>query len=178
MWFFIFYFGSKSKTCSHICCNYSESICYFLIQKIKQNIYFLFVKDSEKFSAHYDEFSQLNIRKLILDFNEAAPFIFEKMIPDILELPNLKANLEELEINSYYKIYVKKFIKNWGKYGEYAKLSQVTYICDSFKPKDIFELKKKMLKHFSEFRRYGCSFISSFKNPPKMQKSANKHKSR
>ena len=176
MWFFIFYLCSKSMTCSHICCNYLESI--FFIQKIKLIFYFLFVKDSEEFNAHYDELSQLNIWKLILDVDKAAPFIFENLIPDILELPNLKANLEELEINSRYKIYVKYFIKSWDKYGEYAKLNQVTFRCVKFKFKDIFEFKKKMVKHFSEFRRYGCSFISSFKNPPKMQKSANKHKSR
>ena len=176
MWFFIFYLCSKSKTCSHICCNYLES--NFFIQKIKLIFYFLFVFDSKKFNAHYDELSQLNIWKLILDVASAAPFIFENLIPDILELPNLKANLEELEINSRYKIYVKDFIKNWSKYGEYAKLNQVTFRCINFKFKDFYELKKKMVKHFSEFRRSDWSFISSFKNPPKMQKSPNKHKSR
>ena len=135
----------------------------------------MFVKDSEEFSAHYDKFSQLNIWKLILNVNEAAPFIFEKMIPDILELPNLKANLEELEINSYFKVDINNFIKNWGKYGDYAKLNQVTFTCDNFKFKDIYELKKKMVKHFCEFRRYDWSFISSFKHPPKKQKFANEH---
>ena len=142
------------------------------------NFYFLIVEDSEEFSAHRDELSQLNIRKLILNVDKAAPFIFENLIPDILELLNLKINLEELEINSRFKEDIKKFIKNWGKYGEYEKLNQVTFTCNNCRPKDIFELKKKMLKHFSEFRRYGCSFISSFKNPHKKQKLANKHKSR
>ena len=138
------------------------------------NNYLSSVKDSKELRAWFDEMSQLNIWKLILDVDKAEPFIFEKVIPDILELPNLKANLEELEIKSYFKVDIKKFIKNWSKYGEWVKLNQVTFNCTKFDFNGIFEIKKKMKKYFSQFEKYKRSLICSIKKP----KLANKHKSR
>ena len=115
------------------------------------NNYLSSIKDSDEFRAYFEEISQLNIKKLILNIEKAKPFTLEEVIPDILELPNIKTKLEEFEINCYYKIHMNKFIKNWNKYGEYAKLNQVTFTCNKFESKDFFELKKKMEKYFSEF---------------------------
>ena len=86
------------------------------------------VKDSEEFRARFDEISQLNIKNVRLLYFKAKPSIFETVIPEFLELPSLKANLEKLEIDSYFKENVNDFIKNWGKYREYAKLNKVTFI--------------------------------------------------
>ena len=131
---------------------------------MKLNFYLLSVKNIEEFCAYLGKISRLNIKKLILDIDQLTAFMLVVVISNLLKMRNLKTNLEELEIKSDYKMSINSFITNWGMYWEYAKLNQVTFTCDNFKSKDIFELKKYMEKYFREFRRYDESLICSSKN--------------
>ena len=109
----------------------------------------------QNLDSYFDWLSAHRIKKVKLYLNLVQPSYFDSFIPELLEIPNLKANLEELEIESSKADYINNFIESWKEYSQFAKFNQVTFICNHFYSKDIFELKTKMMKHFSEFRKNG-----------------------
>ena len=104
---------------------------------------------------------------MILDVDNVSPYIFETVIPDILELPILKSNLEELEIEGSDWPNLMRFTENWNNYYEYAKLSQVTFCSIGLTTYDIFKLKAKMKMYFREFKLGYDSLMCSVKNHQK-----------
>ena len=125
----------------------------------------------QNLDSYFDWLSAHRIKKVKLCLHIVEPSYFDSFIPELLEIPNLKANLEELEIKSTKADYINNFIESWKEYSQFAKLNQVTFICYDLYSKEIFELKTKMVKHFSEFRQYDKSFIFSLKKSTKKAKS-------
>ena len=134
-----------------------SSVFWKFDKNIKWNIfiykllidYLPFVKNLEELCVHFDEISQFNIDE-ILDAKYAKSILLETVISDLLELPNLKTNLEELEIKSNKNKNIKEFTKNWSEFDEGEKFNQITFICRYFESIDTFELKKKIEKLFKQ----------------------------
>ena len=94
----------------------------------------------------------------------------------MLDNPNLKANLEEFEIKSTDIGHMKHFIKMLREYGQFAKLSKVTFICDEFEEQDFKKLLENIGKYFRKFRSDGNLLICSDIIPAVHPQSSEEHK--
>lgn len=105
-----------------------------------------------------DDISKLNIKELIIDF-ENSNIILDEVIFSLLDLKNLKKNLEKLEFRSLHVEDIKEFITYFDDYDQFVKLNQATFTSSELKFEDIIEIKELMKMYFREFRRYNESLI-------------------
>ena len=125
------------------------------------NKFFSNIKDQENLDSYFEKLSEHSIKKVKLYLIRVNQFNFDNIILKLLELPNLKANLEEIEIDSTYVFYINNFIEGWNEYNQFAKLNKVTFTCGKLKSYDYKKIKDNTRKYFRQFRRYKDSLICS-----------------
>ena len=122
-----------------------------------------YIDDFKEFCSYFDDISKLNIKELIIDFENSNLIILDDVIFSLFDLKNLEENLEKLEIKSLHAEDIKEFITCYGDYDQFVKLNQVTFTSSELKFENIFEFKELMKMYFREFRRYNESLICSEK---------------
>lgn len=156
---------SELKSFSHWLCfpidsKFIEDILRLFPQNWKFNVKIAcrYIDDFKEFRSYLDDISKLNIKELIIDF-ENSNIILDEVIFSLLDLKNLKKNLEKLEFRSLHVEDIKEFITYFDDYDQFVKLNQATFTSSELKFEDIIEIKELMKMYFREFRRYNESLI-------------------
>ena len=112
--------------------------------------------------ANLNNLSKIRITKIVLDVGYEDLSNFKSFISILFEVPNVRINLEYLEICSTYEIH-DSFIKNWNKYIPFQNIKQVQFANDDLVKNDYKHLRNKMLEYFKEVnierKLMVCSYI-------------------
>ena len=111
--------------------------------------------------ANLDNLSKIHITKIVFDEDDEDLSNFKSFISILFEVPNIKINLEYLEICSTYEIH-NFFIKNWNEYIPFQNIKQVQFTNDDLVKSEYKHLKNKMLEYFKEVNIERKSMICSY----------------
>ena len=92
------------------------------------SINFILHIKGQNLDSYFEKFSSHHIKIFKLRLTWVKPSHFEVFIPNLLKLPNLKANLEELKIESQNFAYIDNFIESWNECNQFENLKKVKFI--------------------------------------------------
>ena len=115
----------------------------------------------DRFLSNLNNLSKILITKIVLDVDNEDVSNFESFILILFEVPNVRINLEYLEICSTYEFH-DFFIKNWSEYIPFQNIKQVQFTNDDLVKSDYKHLKNKMLEYFKEVNIERKSMVCSY----------------